>query len=97
MKLPLVVIPGDTPSLLVRNWLKKLKLDWMQVFEQFQVEKQDGSPPEELEEVFEKHKAVFGGLRKLKDCKVSIELKEGKKPRYFKGAICSTEAYEKGT
>ena len=84
MKLPLVVTPGDTPSLLGRNWLKRLKLDWMKVFEQFQLEKQDGGPPEELNEVLEKHKAVFGGLGKLKDCKVSIELKEGAKPRYFK-------------
>ena len=46
--------------------MKRLKLDWMKVFEQFQLEKQDSGPQEELNEVLEKYKAVFGGSVLLK-------------------------------
>ena len=31
-RMPLVVTPGDTPSLVGRNWLKNLKLDWAEIF-----------------------------------------------------------------
>ena len=83
-KLPIVITPGNTPSLLGRNWLKQLKIDWKRVFDVLKVENQDGRP-EELGEVLEKHKAVFSeGLGKLKDYKVNIELKEFAKPRFCK-------------
>ena len=31
-KLPLVVVDGDKPALLGRNWLMEIKLDWNQLF-----------------------------------------------------------------
>ena len=83
-KLPIVITPGDTPTLLGRNWLKQLKIDWKRVFDVLKTENQDGRP-EELGEVLEKHKSVFSeGLGKLKDYKVNIELKEFAKPRFCK-------------
>ena len=41
-KLPLVVTPGDTPTLLGRNWLKQLQIDWNKVFAVLQVEIKGG-------------------------------------------------------
>ena len=31
MKLPLLIVQGDGPSLLGRNWLKSIKLDWKEI------------------------------------------------------------------
>ena len=49
--LPLLVVSGDGPSLLGRNWLHQLKLDWTSVF-CLQSET-------ELEKVLTDHKDVF--------------------------------------
>ena len=32
VQLPLVVVDGDKPALLGRNWLMEIKLDWNQLF-----------------------------------------------------------------
>ena len=32
LTLPLIVVPGQGPSLLGRNWLVKLQLDWENIF-----------------------------------------------------------------
>ena len=31
-KLPVVIVKGDKPALLGRNWLEKIKLDWGEIF-----------------------------------------------------------------
>ena len=51
-QLSLVVVAGEGPSLLGRDWLSKLKLDWKSIFST-QVQ-------ETLQEVLERHEAVFG-------------------------------------
>ena len=67
-KLPLVVTPGDTPTLLGRNWLKQLQIDWNRVFSVFQVKEIKDGRPEQLNEVLERNKDVFKEeLGKLKD------------------------------
>ena len=49
--LPLIVVSGEGPSLLGRNWLEQLKLDWTSVF-RLQSET-------ELEDILADHKEVF--------------------------------------
>ena len=51
-QLSLVVVAGERPSLLGRDWLSKLKLDWKTIFS---TQVQDT-----LQDVLAKHKAVFG-------------------------------------
>ncbi len=51
-QLPLVVVAGEGPSLLGRDWLSKLKLDWKTIFS---TQVQDT-----LKDVLARHKAVFG-------------------------------------
>ena len=51
-QLCLVVVAGEGPSLLSRDWLSKLKLDWKTIFS---TQVQDT-----LQDVLAKHKAVFG-------------------------------------
>jgi len=81
VKLPLVVTPGDTPSLVGRNWLKVLKLDWAGIFGINKVDR----VPQELESLLEKHKAVFEkGLGTFKDVRVKIEMQDGVEPKYMK-------------
>ena len=53
-KLPLVLTPGDTPTLLGRKWLKQVQINWNKVFAVLQVEVKDGRP-EQLKEVLEKN------------------------------------------
>ena len=31
VKLPLLIVQGDGPSLLDKNWLKSIKLDWKEI------------------------------------------------------------------
>lgn len=31
-RLPLLIVTGNTPTLLGRNWLKKVSLDWREIF-----------------------------------------------------------------
>ena len=49
-KLSLLVVKGDGPSLLGRDWLRQLQIDWQLVHRVHE------SP---LDELLNKHKAVF--------------------------------------
>ena len=51
MQLPLIVVPGDTPSLMGRNWLKNIQLDWPTLFKIEQ--------PVKLNQIIKQHEAVF--------------------------------------
>ena len=48
--LPLLVVKGEGPNLLGRNWLGVLKLDWHEIFWLHNAS---------LKEVLDKHKAAF--------------------------------------
>ena len=56
--LPIVVGPGDGPTLLGRNWLYKLKLDWAEIFSECNV-RAIRRGPGDLQELLDKYKEVF--------------------------------------
>ncbi len=71
--LPLVVVRAEGPSLLGRNWLIKIKLDWVSVL--------SVKMPEMLEpfkEIFEEE------LGTIKAPKVHLDLKPGTKPIFHR-------------
>ena len=75
--LPLVVVDGDGPPLLGRNWLEQLKLNWSSIFH---VSKADT-----LSDVLNRHKNVFNkGLGTIKGFKADIKLQDGAKPVFCK-------------
>ena len=77
--LPLTVLPGKTPSLLYRNWLQKIKLDWQKLC----------SLPDcqniNLQNIFNKRKPVFNDeLGLLKSFEVSIPIDMNVTPKFCK-------------
>ena len=78
MTLPLLVVPGDGPTLLGRNWLEKIKLNWSDI-------KLLNSDFSTLEQVLERHTAVFTtNIGKLKDITAKIQVSPEASPRFFK-------------
>lgn len=73
--LPLIVVDGDGPPLLVRNWLEQLKLNWCSIFHV--------SRTDTLSEMLKRHKNVF-------DKKLTIikGLKTDKLPDMAKPVFC---------
>ena len=66
-------------TILGRDWLEKLKIDWTNVFTT------ETSVDQSLEEVIKKHKTLFSpGLGELKETKAKIHLKDNAQPRFFK-------------
>ena len=75
--LPLIVVDGNGPPLLGRNWLENLKLNWRSIFH---VSKADT-----LSDVLNRHKNVFDkGLGTIKGFKADIKLQDGAKPVFCK-------------
>ena len=75
-KLPLVVVDGDKPALLGRNWLMEIKLDWNQLFV---VNYGLG------EELLNKYKYVFDAQHGvIKGFKADLLLKKDAKPVFKK-------------
>ena len=73
MILPLIVVDGDGPPLLGRNWLKHLKLNWSSIC--------PVNKTETLSGVLERHKTVFSKeLGTIKGFKADIILQDGAKP-----------------
>ncbi|KAJ8023976.1 hypothetical protein HOLleu_36568 [Holothuria leucospilota] len=74
--LPLLVIPGEHSTLLGRNWLLKIPVDWGPLKQ---------ITAESVENVVERHSEVFAeGLGKIKGYKAKLYLKEEATPRYVK-------------
>ena len=72
--LPLLVVKGEGPSLLGRNWLGALKLDWHEIFWLHNAS---------LKAVLDKYKAVFEpGLGKVTGYEGKILLDPGATPKY---------------
>jgi transposase InsO family protein len=81
-ELPLVIVKGQKPALLGRNWLKVIRLDWKNIFETFAVSKSQA-----LEEIFEEYECVFSKKKELntiKDFKAVIQLKPDAQPIFKK-------------
>ena len=74
--LPLIVVKGEGPSLLGRNWLSQLKLNWHEIF---------WSRNQSLMEVLEKHKAMFEpGLGRVTGYEAKILVDPEAHPKYCK-------------
>uniref|UniRef100_A0A3B3C7M6 Gypsy retrotransposon integrase-like protein 1 n=1 Tax=Oryzias melastigma TaxID=30732 RepID=A0A3B3C7M6_ORYME len=77
--LPLYVVAGDRPALLGRRWLKKIRLNWQEVF----VIRERGAEP--LQEILKKYPKVFDGkLGSMKDIMVKLAVKPGSTPKCLK-------------
>ena len=67
--LPLIVVDGDGPPLLGRNWLKELQLNWHNIFLV--------SKTETLSEILRRHDKVFNkGLGTIEGFKADIKLQD---------------------
>ena len=74
--LPLIMVKGEGPSLLGRNWLGKVKLNWHEIFWLH-----SGS----LGQVLEKYKAVFEpGLGRVTGFEAKILVDQTATPKYCK-------------
>ena len=83
-RLPLVVVKGTGPSLLGRDWLSVIKLDWARV-----INLQDSIPQsagqDRLKEVTDNNAQLFQpGLGTIKGITARFEVKEGATPQFCK-------------
>ena len=78
-RLPLIVVTGDHPSLLGRNWLRKICLDWKNISH---LSYRFPSSPEAL---LKKFSSIFqSGLGTFTGNKVNLSLCTGATPRFHK-------------
>ena len=76
-KLNLVIVDGKGPSLLGRDWLHHIRLDWAQFH------KVDAEQSVQLEQILSKHAALFEpGLGKIAGTKAKFYLKKDAKPKF---------------
>ena len=87
--LPLIVVHGDGPPLLGRNWLKELQLNWHNIF--------PVSKTETLSNILKWHDTVFSkGLGTTKGFKADIKLQDDAKSVFCKArpvpyAVCQND------
>ncbi len=73
----LLVIQGNGPSLVGRDWLGKMRLDWGEIHRL--------QTPVGLDEILQRRAAVFReGLGTLKGMEVSLHVDQEARPRFFK-------------
>ncbi|XP_030838252.1 uncharacterized protein K02A2.6-like [Strongylocentrotus purpuratus] len=80
--LPLVVVSGDNVALMGRNWLRRIRIDWGELFEIGLTSK---TP--DLQEVLKHHEDVFrpsGPGDKIRDFKAEVKVKEEVQPTFCK-------------
>ena len=76
VELPLVIVAGDRPALLGRNWLESIKLDWPSI-RAVTVDTGVAS----VDDVVKQHIAVFkDGYGLIKDFKITIHLRPDTTP-----------------
>ena len=74
--LPLLVVKGNGPNLIGRNWLTELKLDWKVVH---------SINTNSIQQVVEQNKEVFQqGLRKIEGVQAKLHVDSQARPLYFK-------------
>ena len=79
VKLPVIVVKGSGPCLLGRDWLKELKLDWVDIFStRFGEQNQEPDFLKGFDELFSETRGT------IKDVKARVIVDEGAKSRYFK-------------
>ncbi|XP_041435047.1 uncharacterized protein K02A2.6-like [Xenopus laevis] len=80
--LPLVVVKSDRPTLLGRNWLKHLKLNWAKIFT---IKQTEATFHKNLEQVLSKHDSLFKeDFGSIKGLKATITVNSGAKPIFHK-------------
>ena len=73
--LPLLVVKEDGPSIIGRNWLTKIQLDW----KNFTV-----TGEQQLDELLHQHNSVFEDrLGSVRDMTVKLFVEENSKPKFF--------------
>ena len=76
-ELSLTVVAGDGPSLLGRDWLAKIKLDWKRIMK---LDERD-----QLQQILERHAAVFApGLGKVEGVEVKLQVNTQVPPKFCK-------------
>lgn len=76
--LPLLVVPGEGPALLGRNWLEEIKLNWPRI-------KHRTSHDMRLEEILQKHAPLLEkGLGTLQGIKAKIHVDHTATPIVYK-------------
>ena len=81
--LAVIVTPGSGPSLLGRNWLHHIRLNWKQIFNELKLSEENESV--ELKSILDKYATVFKEeLGTMKRTEVHINLKLDAKPRFCK-------------
>ena len=76
-QLCLIVVSGDGPSLLGRDWLRHIRLDWKKI----------GAVREEvsLGTLLDRHQALFKeGLGKIHPYKAKLQVRPDAQPKFFK-------------
>lgn len=81
-RLPLVVVSGSKESLLGREWLKAIRINWPALFRTFSVRNSAT-----VQDVVQKYSSVFNKRSEhntIKDFTVDLKLKVGSKPVFMK-------------
>jgi hypothetical protein len=83
-QLPLVIVEGDRPTLMGRNWLEVIKLNWKKICT-IRADLSTGEVQGSAEEVLNRHRAVFeGGCGTIRKFKATIHLKADARPVFKK-------------
>ena len=79
-RLPLLVVAGDGPSLLGRDWLQQIKLDWSGLYA-FSV----AGPKSQWQDVIDRHPDAFKDeLGRVQGTTAKFYLKSGIKPKFLR-------------
>ncbi len=79
LHLTLIIVDKCGPTLLGRDWLQHLKIDWPSLC-QINVD-----TPSELKSLIDSHSALFSeGLGQIKGVQAKLYLKEASKPQFFR-------------
>ncbi|CAC5398917.1 unnamed protein product [Mytilus coruscus] len=83
---PITLVKGTGPSLMGRDWLHKLQLNWKSIFKIEQLShNQEPEKDKELQDLLRKYPQVFKeGLGTLKGTKARIYVDKDATPKYFK-------------
>ena len=81
-RLSLLVVPGDGPTLLGRDWLEKIKLDWQSIH------LLQATPTDSIQAVLDRHPAIFDGkLGEISDAPASLHVDPSASPRFYRARL----------
>ena len=84
VNLDLLVVKQEGPTLMGRNWMKFLQLDWMEI-KSIRLSNDKQKTSENVEKILEKHRKVFEpGIGKLTNITGKLTLQDGAQPKFYK-------------